>query len=213
MSTKSDDTIFVFAKPYFTQIGLMNTLENWFPNHTIILANDFDLKTIGSISNSVSNTLVFALDDFTSIETNFKGFDELDQNDYSTIVIAEKTNQEDLAAAVVAGVSGYFSVDSDEKELKEGFQNVMKGQNFYTRKSIETISTLGQPAGLRHAKRKVADLTRRQREVLNLIGQGHSNSNIATKLELSPNTVRIHISAIFKTLDVSNRTQAALLVQ
>ena len=213
MKTKSNDTIFIFAKHYFTQNGMIKTLEKWFPEHTVILANGFDLKTIGSATSSNSNTLVFAQEDFTSIETNFKGFEELDQKNFSTIVLASCPNQEDLAAAVVAGVAGYFSVDSDEEELKQGFQNVMKGQNYYTRTSIEDISNSGQTIALRQAKRKVGDLTRRQREVLDLIGKGHSNANIAAKLELSPNTVRIHISAIFKTLDVSNRTQAALLVQ
>jgi DNA-binding NarL/FixJ family response regulator len=63
------------------------------------------------------------------------------------------------------------------------------------------------------AARPQRRLTQRQEDVLNLIGQGFSNGQIATALGMSENTVRIHVSAIFKTLGVRNRTQAALLLR
>lgn len=53
-------------------------------------------------------------------------------------------------------------------------------------------------------------LTRRQREVLELIGNGEPNAQIATALRMSENTVRIHVSAVLKTLGLRNRTEAAL---
>ncbi|MEM8799473.1 MAG: response regulator transcription factor [Pseudomonadota bacterium] len=54
------------------------------------------------------------------------------------------------------------------------------------------------------------NLTRRQREVLFYLAGGHSNGDIAKMLEMSENTVRIHVSAILKALDVDNRTKAAI---
>jgi DNA-binding CsgD family transcriptional regulator len=63
------------------------------------------------------------------------------------------------------------------------------------------------------AQRQTRRLTQRQEDVLDLLGQGHSNGQIATALGMSENTVRIHVSAIFKTLGVRNRTQAALMVR
>ena len=56
-------------------------------------------------------------------------------------------------------------------------------------------------------------LTERQREVLNLIAQGHPNKIIAHFLEISEQTVKIHINQIFKELRVFNRTQAVLRAQ
>lgn len=56
-------------------------------------------------------------------------------------------------------------------------------------------------------------LTGRQREVLKLIAQGHPNKIIAHMLEISEQTVKIHINQIFKELRVFNRTQAALMAQ
>ena len=56
------------------------------------------------------------------------------------------------------------------------------------------------------------NLTSRQREVLEFLAQGHTNKSIASKLRLRETTVKVHIKAILKRLNVSNRTQAALLV-
>jgi DNA-binding NarL/FixJ family response regulator len=56
-------------------------------------------------------------------------------------------------------------------------------------------------------------LTRRQIEVLELIAKGHSNKMISNLLEISEQTVKIHINQIFKELKVFNRTQAALKAQ
>jgi DNA-binding CsgD family transcriptional regulator len=53
-------------------------------------------------------------------------------------------------------------------------------------------------------------LTPRQQAVLALLAEGHPNGQIATMLGMSENTVRIHVSAIFRALGVRNRTQAAL---
>jgi DNA-binding NarL/FixJ family response regulator len=56
-------------------------------------------------------------------------------------------------------------------------------------------------------------LTARQREVLELIANGHPNKIIADRLSISEQTVKIHINQIFRELKVLNRTQAALKAQ
>lgn len=57
---------------------------------------------------------------------------------------------------------------------------------------------------------RIAGLTRRQADVLERVAQGLSNADIGLDLGMSENTVRIHVSAILRTLGLSNRTQAAL---
>jgi two-component system nitrate/nitrite response regulator NarL len=57
-----------------------------------------------------------------------------------------------------------------------------------------------------------AELTERQRQVLKGIAKGYSNQKIAEQLELSSKTVKAHVTAIFRALKVSNRTEAALAV-
>jgi DNA-binding NarL/FixJ family response regulator len=56
-------------------------------------------------------------------------------------------------------------------------------------------------------------LTARQKEVLYLLSEGRSNRDIADILNLTEGTVKVHITAIFKILEVRNRTQAMLLAQ
>jgi DNA-binding NarL/FixJ family response regulator len=56
-----------------------------------------------------------------------------------------------------------------------------------------------------------ARLTKRQLEVLRLLGEGKTNAEIAKALFRSPHTIKLHVSAILRELDLKSRTQAALL--
>ncbi|HSW51126.1 MAG TPA: response regulator transcription factor, partial [Bryobacteraceae bacterium] len=56
----------------------------------------------------------------------------------------------------------------------------------------------------------VSFLTPRQREVLTLLGQGKSNKEIARVLQLAEGTVKLHVTAILKALNVNNRTRAVV---
>jgi DNA-binding NarL/FixJ family response regulator len=79
--------------------------------------------------------------------------------------------------------------------------------------SAETALTRGMDGrSLREMHPNIQRLTRRQLGVLALIGQGLSNRDIAENLNISEGTVKVHVGAILKTLGVSNRTRAALLV-
>ncbi|WP_233512717.1 helix-turn-helix transcriptional regulator [Micromonospora deserti] len=78
----------------------------------------------------------------------------------------------------------------------------------------EQAATLARRVGLRGATRgrPGADLlTLREREVLRLVVEGHSNSRIAETLFISPKTASVHVSRIIAKLDVSNRVEAAAL--
>ena len=60
-------------------------------------------------------------------------------------------------------------------------------------------------------KRVRARLSKRQIQVLHLLGEGKTNKEIAMTLFLSPNTIKLHVSAILQRLNLGSRTQAALL--
>ncbi|GEO79955.1 response regulator transcription factor [Pararhodospirillum oryzae] len=67
------------------------------------------------------------------------------------------------------------------------------------------------PDSLEGEDPRLGALTRRQREVLDLMGQGLSNMEIASRLGLNLSTVKTHVTSILKTLEADNRTQAVLL--
>jgi DNA-binding NarL/FixJ family response regulator len=75
------------------------------------------------------------------------------------------------------------------------------------------IDDYRDPARLQadRARQQVATLTDREREVLALLGAGHSNAEIARALHLVEGTVKAHVSSILLKLDVRNRVQAAIL--
>ncbi|GAB3941992.1 hypothetical protein GCM10027614_28260 [Micromonospora vulcania] len=78
----------------------------------------------------------------------------------------------------------------------------------------EAAATLARRVGLRGATqgRPGADLlTAREREVLLLVAEGHSNSQIAERLFISPKTASVHVSRIIAKLNVTNRVEAAAL--
>ncbi|PGH42792.1 LuxR family transcriptional regulator [Micromonospora sp. WMMA1996] len=76
----------------------------------------------------------------------------------------------------------------------------------------EQVATLARRVGLRGTGRPGPDLlTSREREVLRLVAEGHSNSRIAERLFISPKTASVHVSRIIAKLDVTNRVEAAAL--
>ncbi|MFE0529777.1 LuxR C-terminal-related transcriptional regulator, partial [Micromonospora parva] len=79
---------------------------------------------------------------------------------------------------------------------------------------VEAATTLARRVGLRGAAGGGAGadlLTAREREVLRLVAEGHSNSRIAERLFISPKTASVHVSRIIAKLGVTNRVEAAAL--
>lgn len=113
-----------------------------------------------------------------------------------------------LIRAVDIGVDGYILKDSESAELKKAIMTVMDGESYIQPKLIPMLNK--RLITRDSDKEKLESLTGREKEVLIEVANGMFNKKIATSLHISERTVKNHISNIFKKLDVSDRTQAAV---
>ncbi|MFB9994926.1 LuxR C-terminal-related transcriptional regulator [Deinococcus oregonensis] len=109
-------------------------------------------------------------------------------------------DDESVFAAMRAGARGYALKGADGAEIACAVQAVANG---------EVLRFFGESRG-QGAAEVFPELTDREREVLDLIAGGRSNADIARQLDLSPKTVRTHISNIFSKLQVADRAEAVL---
>ncbi|MEZ0362931.1 response regulator [Mycobacterium sp. pUA109] len=113
-----------------------------------------------------------------------------------------------LSGALRAGASGFVLKDSSAEELIRAVRAVAAGDSYLDPAvTARVLSTYRQVAVQRRAD-TVAELTARERDVLTLIGQGRSNTEIADQLCISEVTVKSHIGRIFVKLDLRDRAAA-----
>lgn len=115
------------------------------------------------------------------------------------VVVSAVANAEVVRQAMKLGVRGYVPKSSSTDSIRSALQAIRAGD----------VLGLG-PAEIAQSDRDNLErpLTRRQLEVLIELGQGASNRNIAERLFMSENTVRVHLHSIFRLLGAKSRTQA-----
>lgn len=124
------------------------------------------------------------------------------------LILTVHNELEYLLKAVDIGVDGYILKDSESAELKKAIHAVLSGENYIQASLIPALNN--RLANRDIDKDKIDSLTGRELEVLIQVASGMFNKEIATNLNISERTVKNHISNIFKKIDVSDRTQAAV---
>lgn len=120
-------------------------------------------------------------------------------------------DEEYLRELIKEGAQGYLLKDTEPVRVVEAIRRVFRGEAFLPPNLITKLfSTLQRPSAADDAAPPEEDLTPREREVLQCIAQGMSNKEIAVSLYISEKTVKNHISSIFRKLDLTDRTQAAV---
>ena len=131
------------------------------------------------------------------------------------LVVTMFEDDASVFTAMRAGARGYLLKDAQKAEMLRAIRAVGNGEaifssaiairlmDFFTQGAAGSSSTVHGAS-----VQAFPELTEREREILTLIAQGHNNTEIATQLELSPNTVRNYASSIFSKLQVADRAQA-----
>lgn len=124
------------------------------------------------------------------------------------LILTVHNEIEYLLKAVDIGVDGYILKDSESAELKKAINAVMNDESYIQPHLIPALNNRLVTRDI--DKDKIDLLTKRELEVLIQVANGMFNKEIATTLNISERTVKNHISNIFKKIEVSDRTQAAV---
>ena len=124
------------------------------------------------------------------------------------LVLTVHNEVEYLMRAIDIGVEGYILKDSESAELIKAINTVYCGDTYIQPNLIPRLNS--KMIERNKDDDKIKCLTNRELEVLKLLSVGMFNKEIAEDLSISERTVKNHVSNIFKKLDVTDRTQAAV---
>ena len=124
------------------------------------------------------------------------------------LVLTVHNEIEYLMKAVDIGINGYVLKDSESAELKKAIFTIVDGETYIQPSLIPALNA--KRIEKNEDEEKIEELTKRELEVLKLLAIGMYNKEIAEKLNISERTVKNHVSNIFKKLEVTDRTQAAV---
>ena len=201
----------------------------------ILIADDHELIREGirqSLQNLIPDGVIFEAEDEQQVQTvlqseridvllldlvlpNGKSFKLLENAiiEYPEMKVAMLTASEDVndvRKCMDFGASAFITKTSGKTNLVNALRLVIEGGVYISPDLIDKINELQADGGGNDDGKKIDSLTNRQKEVLELVCKGSSNKEIANLLGLSDNTVKIHVTAILKSLAVRNRTQAVL---
>lgn len=124
------------------------------------------------------------------------------------IILTVHNEIEYLLRAVDIGIDGYVLKDSDAHELIRAVTSVYEGDKFIQPSLIPLLNSKLIARNL--DAERLEQLSKREIEVLKLVAVGMFNKEIGVELGISERTVKNHLSSIFKKIDSSDRTQAAV---
>ncbi|MGH8019408.1 MAG: response regulator [Opitutaceae bacterium] len=118
--------------------------------------------------------------------------------DARVLVISNYDGDEDIHQALEAGAMGYLFKSVVEDELVDAIREVNAGRRYLPRGVTERL----------HENETGTRLTRREDEILELLGRGLSNRELGQVLGVTEDTVKTHLKSLFRKLEVSDRAEA-----
>jgi DNA-binding NarL/FixJ family response regulator len=128
----------------------------------------------------------------------------IDRPGTAVLVLTSFSDRPRILGALEAGACGYLLKDVTADQVAEGIRAAARGESPLDPRAARTV------LAARAEPDPAAGLSQREREVLGLLVEGLPNKLIARRLEISEKTVKSHLTNVFRAIDVTDRTQAAL---
>ena len=126
------------------------------------------------------------------------------------IVLSMHTDSRIIDAALVAGAAAYVVKTAHPEDLASAVRQAFSHSVYLAgRPAVMPVTAPAKPA----IDAESQGLTRRELEILRLVAEGHSNAQLARMLWVTEQTVKFHLSNIYRKLDVANRTEASRWAQ
>jgi len=126
----------------------------------------------------------------------------------AVVMLASTERDADLFGSLAAGADGYLLKDIAPDRMVAALRGVLAGEAALSRTLVARLIDEFRDRLLRRRAGVAVPLTRREWQVLELMGQGSTTTEIATQLDVTPVTLRSHVSSLMRKLAVSTREEA-----
>jgi two-component system nitrate/nitrite response regulator NarL len=129
------------------------------------------------------------------------------------VMLTTSNDEQDLVEALRNGAQGYLLKDMEPDELVSALRDIEKGKNVVAQELTDVLARMVQGDPIEDPKKETpfSALTPRELEILCLLADGQSNKVIARNLGISDGTVKLHVKAILRKLEVHSRVEAAVI--
>jgi len=129
------------------------------------------------------------------------------------VVVSALSDDRLIASAIRAGASGFIPKHSQRSVFAEAFDRIWAGHIYTPPNYVPPDAERNSPPDGPDAAERLSELTHQQARILQLVCEGKLNKQIAYDLDIAETTVKAHLTAILRKLNVHSRTQAVLVAQ
>ena len=183
-----------------------------------LLSAESDIEVVGTARDGAEAHALLASvqPDVFLMDLSMPGVDGIEETrrivadspETPVVVLTSFADRQRILDALEAGATGYLLKDADPSEVPAAIRAAAAGHAPLDPKAARVLLD-----SRRTETATAGQLTAREREVLQLVGQGLANKQIGRRLGIAERTVKAHLTNVFQTLGVTDRTQAALWAQ
>ncbi len=195
--------ILIIDAQFFVRSGLIQLLTSYSEDLAIYEAQSFEIAQEYLRHQSDYNIIFFDMDiPDAEMRPTLQTLKKMAPSAH-IVLFSWARPLSDVRQALSNGVRSYLPKDASAEEAKQAIRMLLQNDRYLPDES-RLDDTNNRQGSAEHF------LSPRQLEIMQLLAQGLSNKEIATILGITEGTIRVHLSAIFKAIKVSNRTEATL---